>query len=263
MYRDDEEDTVRFQAVTPPAALSTVPVSRQSLSGRELHVAELLRREGRPADEERGGMKISKLVAIASGGVVLCGTVAFGASQWLSSPDERPLADVRFDDRPAARNSNNTGGIGALALPGQLPGTSTAETGTTQQQTQEQAPQQQEQPRSVPTQSTQAPVAQAPVAQTPDAQTTQPAAPTSESTSERPTPDKGTPTTPDPTTTTPPTSSTSPSASTPSTGSSKPPSSSTPPSSSAPSSSAPTSSAPSTGIGLGLSVGGFDFFAEL
>ena len=257
MYREVEEDTVRFKPVTPPAALATAQISRQSLSGRELHVAELLRREGRPADEERGGMKISKLVAIASGGVVLCGTVAFGASQWLSSPDERPLADVRFDDRPAARNSNNTGGIGGLALPGTTT-PSTTETSTTQQQTQEQTAQQQTaqqqtQQRSVPTQ-------QAPATQSPGTQATSTTTSTTESTTtQQPTTDKGTPTSSG--TTTPPSSS-----------SSTPPSTSTPPASGStttpPSSSTPPSSeAPSTGIDLGidlgLKLGGFDFFAEV
>jgi hypothetical protein len=249
VYRDDEEDTVRFRAVTAPAALTTSPISRQSLSGRELHVAELLRREGRPADEERGGMKISKLVAIASGGVVLCGTVAFGASQWLGSPDERPLADVRFDDRPAARNSNGTSGIGGLALPG----TTTPETSTQQQteaQAQEQAPQQQatqrNQPRSAPVQGTPAPTTQAPEPETQAPTTTTPPAST-----QQPSPEKDTPA-PD-TTTTPATSTTS---STPTTRASA--DASTPPSSSTPS-----SSQPSTDLAVGVELGGFDFFAEL
>ncbi|MEO6088402.1 MAG: hypothetical protein ABIQ18_35345 [Umezawaea sp.] len=248
VYRDDEEDTIRFRAVTAPAALTTTPISRQSLSGRELHVAELLRREGRPADEERSGMKISKLVAIASGGVVLCGTVAFGASQWLGSPDERPLADVRFDDRPAARNSNGTSGIGGLALPG----TTTPETSTQQQtkdQTQEQTPQQQatqqNQPRSAPVQDT-----QAPDTQTPSTQTQAPTTTTPPATTTQPTPEKGTPT--KDTTTTPTTSSTAAISTTPVADSSTPPSSST-----------PSSSQPSTDLGVGVKLGSFDFFAEL
>jgi len=253
VYREVEEDTVRFKPVTPPAALATAQISRQSLSGRELHVAELLRREGRPADEERGGMKISKLVAIASGGVVLCGTVAFGASQWLSSPDERPLADVRFDDRPAARNSNNTGGIGGLALPGTTT-PSTTETSTTQQQTQEQtAQQQQTQQRSVPTQ-------QAPATQSPGTQATSTTTSTTESTTtQQPTTDKGTPTSSGTTTPPPSSSSTPPSTSTPpaSGSTTTPPSSSTPPSSEAP------STGIDLGIDLGLKLGGFDFFAEV
>ncbi|MCS7482252.1 hypothetical protein ACFFQW_32965 [Umezawaea endophytica] len=253
VYREVEEDTVRFKPVTPPAALATAQISRQSLSGRELHVAELLRREGRPADEERGGLKISKLVAIASGGVVLAGTVAFGVSSWLGSPDERPLADVRFDDRPAARNSNNTGGIGALALPGTT-SPSTTDTSTTQQQTQEQqATQQQTQQRTAQNQTQQ----QAPAAQTPGTQTT---TTTTESTTQQPTTDKGTTTAPS-TTTPPPSTSTSPSTSTPpASGSTTPPSSSTPPSSEAPS----TGIDLGTGLGLdlGVKLGGFDFFAE-
>jgi len=257
VYRDDEEDTIRFQAVTPPpaatapAALSTVRIDRQSLSGRELHVAELLRREGRPADDERGGMKISKLVAIASGGVVLCGTVAFGASQWLSSPDERPLADVRFDDRPAARNSNNTGGIGALALPGQQASPTTQDTTTQQQQTQtqQQAPQTQDQ-RTVATQQ-QAPATQQ---QTADTTTT-----TTETTTQQPTPDKGTTTQKPTTTTTPSSSTTQPTTST------STPSSSTSGSSSSSNTPSSSQTTPSSGLGLGVGVGlgGFDFFAEL
>lgn len=90
---DRAEDTVKFAKVR----MAPAP------TGHELHITELLRREGREDDAERSGLSIGKLVAIASGGVVLCGSVAFGASQWLSSPNERPLADVRFDTRPAAR----------------------------------------------------------------------------------------------------------------------------------------------------------------
>lgn len=101
-----EAGTVRIAPVAPP------------LSGRELHITELLRREGHHGEENRGGLAISRLVAIASGGVVLCGSVAFGASQWLSSPDERPLAEVRFDTRPAAHKVNdaNSAGEPGIAL---------------------------------------------------------------------------------------------------------------------------------------------------
>ncbi len=54
-----EPETVRFK----PAA---------NLSGRELHITELLRREGRAGEEERGGgLSVPKLVAMAGGGVVL------------------------------------------------------------------------------------------------------------------------------------------------------------------------------------------------
>jgi hypothetical protein len=90
------EDTVKFAKVRMAPALT----------GHELHITELLRREGRGDDAERSGLSIGKLVAIASGGVVLCGSVAFGASQWLSSPNERPLAEVKFDTRPAARTTS-------------------------------------------------------------------------------------------------------------------------------------------------------------
>ncbi|WP_106187191.1 hypothetical protein [Umezawaea tangerina] len=253
MYRDDEEETVRFKAVTPPAATSapTALSARASLSGRELHVAELLRREGRPADEERGGMSLSKLVAIASGGVVLCGSVAFGASQWLGSPDERPLADVRFDTRPAARNSSNTGNLGGVAMPGQKPGTTSQTTSTTTSTQEERVAQQAaQQQQVVPVQDTQAPVTQTTQTQT---QTQAPVTSTSQS-STQPTTDKGTP----PSSSNP--TSTSPSSST------TPPTSSSTPSSSSNSTTPPSSTKPSEdpgGIRIGLGLGGFDFFAEL
>ncbi|WNV90802.1 hypothetical protein [Umezawaea sp. Da 62-37] len=250
MYRDDDEETIRFQAVTPPPAALSGP-ARASLSGRELHVAELLRREGRPADEERGGMSLSKLVAIASGGVVLAGSVAFGASQWLSSPDERPLADVRFDTRPAARNSSGTGNLGGVAMPGQKPGTTSATTSTTTSTStpEEQAAQQEAtQQRAVPVQDT-----QAPVTQTTETQTQAPSTSASPTTT-RPTTDKGTPPSSSNPTTTPPSSS---STTTP------PPSSTNPPSSSTTPTSSTTPSEDSGGIQIGVGLGGFDFFAEL
>jgi hypothetical protein len=246
VYRDDAEDTVRFKAVAP-APLSAAP---SPLSGRELHVAELLRREGRRADEERGGMSISRLVAIASGGVVLCGSVAFGASQWLSSPDQRPLADVRFDDsRPAARNSSNSGDLGGVAMREAQPGTNTPAPNTT-------TPTQQQQ--GTPTQQ---PNTQAPGTQTPGTGTS-----TSNPTSQSPTAGKSASTPPPSTSTQAPPSSSSPTP--PSSTPTPPPSSSTPP----PSSSTPTpppSSPPASngllglGVGVGLGVGGFDFFAKL
>ncbi|GAA3461158.1 hypothetical protein ACFFSW_31920 [Saccharothrix longispora] len=249
------EETVRF---TPTA----------NLSGRELHVTELLKREGRAGEEERGGgFSVPKIVAMAGGGVVLAGTVAFSATNLLSSPDERPPAEVRFDARPAARATNTlTKDLGAAAAKQQETQqaqvettTTTPEPTTTQrpQRTQQQAPRQttaQEQAPST--------TAQAPTAVT--EQTTTPP------------PSTGT-TTPAPPSSTPPASPTSSSTAPPSSDASTPPSSaqpsptppsSTAPSSSAPSSSAPSSSAPSAGIGVGLDlgglldpIGGFDFFA--
>jgi hypothetical protein len=222
----DAEDTVRF-----------APVKHSPLSGRELHVAELLRREGRPSDKERGGLSMSKLVALTSGGVVLCGSVAFGASQWLSSPDERPLADVRFDTRPAARATNTPGAIdlNAAAKPQQTTPTTTDP--TTQPQAQQ-------------------PAGKRPVTQQQDTGTT-----TTDPTTADPTTPSESTTTPPPETTTPP-SSTTPAP--PSSSDSVPPSSSTPP----PSSSTPSTppSEPVIGIGLDLGkiiapLGGFDFFA--
>ncbi|GAA3842140.1 hypothetical protein GCM10022243_05660 [Saccharothrix violaceirubra] len=115
---DDEPGTVRIASPRtdlpgrelPGRELPGRELPGRGLSGRELHVTELLRREGRAGEEERGGgMSVPKLVALASGGVVLCGTVAFAASQWLSSPDERPAAEVRYDTRPAARGTNTIG----------------------------------------------------------------------------------------------------------------------------------------------------------
>lgn len=231
------EETVRFAPVKTPL----------SLSGRELHVAELLRREGRPADEERGGgMSMSRLVALASGGVVLCGSVAFGASQWLSSPDERPLADVRFDTRPAARATNPQSALDLSAAAAK----------------QQQAPA----PATTTDPTTQAPVAQQPAAKRPAQAPARPGtdSPTTESTPPAPTtPSESTnpPPPPPPETTTPPPTTTPPSDSVPPTSTTTPPSSSQPPASTP----APESN---TGIGIGLALGkiieplgGFDFFA--
>jgi len=233
----EAEDTVRF-----------APVRSTSLSGRELHVAELLRREGRPADEERGGgLSMSRLVALASGGVVLCGSVAFGASQWLSSPDERPLADVRFDTRPAARATNAQGQI-ALNAPGVQPQTPTS---TTDPTTQTQVAQQPVGKRSAP--APQQPDTGSPTVD-PTVDPTTP--PSSESTTTPPPPPPVDTTTPPPNPTPPPVDSVPPTTST-----TPPPSSAQPPSST-------PAPAPSTGLGIRLDLGkvieplgGFDFFA--
>ncbi|MEU5691243.1 hypothetical protein [Actinosynnema sp. NPDC020468] len=161
-----EAETIEFPRITDDV-LDTVPVPHHAtnLSGRELHVTELLRREGRAGEEERGGgFSVPKLVAMASGGVVLCGTVAFGASQWLSSPDERPLAEVRFDTRPAARSTESLGADLAGAAkdkPAPESTTSAPETTTEAPATQDapppvvNQPQQPQQPQ--PTTTTQAP----------------------------------------------------------------------------------------------------------
>ncbi|GAA1357704.1 hypothetical protein GCM10009660_60370 [Catellatospora bangladeshensis] len=240
--RITDEETVRF-----PAA---------NLSGRELHITELLRREGRAGEEERGGgLSVPKLVAMASGGVVLAGTVAFTATNLLSSPDERPLAEVRFDTRPAARSTNTLGYDLATTM---------------QQQTQQQAPEQaadrtepaaagpdtpaQQRPR--PTQRP-APVAQqpapppaaepAPTTEQPPSTTTAPPAP--------PAPAPPAPPSAPPTTTTPPTTQAPPPSSTPV----APPTSDSPPPSSTPAlPSVPPLLDPG---GVLAPLGGFDFFA--
>jgi hypothetical protein len=242
---NDDEETVRFSAAGLASAASKSSVT--NLSGRELHITELLRREGRAGEEERGGgFSVPKLVAMASGGVVLAGTVAFSASSLMSSPDERPLAEVRFDARAAARGTNPlTKDLGAAAAKQQQAQQAQAETTTTtpeqtQRQTAEQTTQRAPQPAPRQTTTTttteQAPTIQAPT-----------------STSQQ--------------TTTPPPPSTSTGTTTPA----PPPSTSTPP---PPSSSETTTPPPSEqddpGIGLDIGLdlggilnplGGFDFFA--
>ncbi|WP_158844670.1 hypothetical protein [Saccharothrix deserti] len=241
----DDEETVRFSTAGLAAAIEASNAAgaasakgATNLSGRELHITELLRREGRAGEEERGGggFSVPKLVAIASGGVVLAGTVAFTATNLLSSPDDRPPAEVRFDARPAARATNTlTKDLGAAAAQQQAQQQAQAETTTTT-------------PEQTTTQRPPRPAAQQPTTTTPQQQ-----APTTT-----------TPGTSNPQTTTPAPSTTTPPA---------PPSDSTPP----PSSTAtPPSSNPSTppdedaGTGIGLEldlggilnpIGGFDFFA--
>ncbi|WP_367134980.1 hypothetical protein [Saccharothrix sp. HUAS TT1] len=242
-----DEETVRFSAT--------------NLSGRELHITELLRREGRAGEEERGGgLSVPKLVAMASGGVVLAGTVAFSATNLLSSPDERPPAEVRFDARPAARATNTlTKDLGAAAaqqqaVQAQVDTTTAtpdqpqrvertteqrAQRTTAQQPTATQEPQAQQQP----TTGTESPTTSSPQTTTtaPSTSTTTPPPPSSSSQ-----PPSATPSTSAPSTSTPP--------------------SSTPPSSTTPST--PPTGDDSPGIGLELDlgeilnpIGGFDFFA--
>ncbi|TQM82601.1 hypothetical protein FHX81_5009 [Saccharothrix saharensis] len=241
----DDEETVRF----PAAALAAAATN---LSGRELHVTELLRREGRAGEEERGGgFSVPKLVAMASGGVVLAGTVAFTATNLMSSPDERPLAEVRFDARPAARATNTLTKDLAAAAAQQQGQPAQAETTTT---TPEQAPETttQRAPRPVTQQQQTTTTAQQQAqTQTPSSTTTQPPSSSSEQTTTPP---------PSTTTTTPP----------PPSSSSQPSSSSTPSSTTPPPSSTPSTPPSDDGSGLGLDldlggilnpIGGFDFFA--
>ncbi|MFT7836503.1 hypothetical protein Q5530_10165 [Saccharothrix sp. BKS2] len=234
-----EPETVRFK----PAA---------NLSGRELHITELLRREGRAGEEERGGgLPVPKIVAMAGGGVVLAGAVAFTASSLVSSPDERPLAEVRFDARQAARATNTlTKDLTAAAKQQEVQQAQAETTTDAPEQTTTQRTQRATQP-----QQRQVPLAQAPTStQAPSTTTNQTTTPPSTSTTTPP---------PSSTSTPPPPSS-----------SSVPPSSSTTPPSTTPSSADPSTPPPSSseqpapGVGIGLDlggilepIGGFDFFA--
>ena len=193
------EPTIKFKSVRTPDAKHPGSKPRKQ-PAKELHITELLRREGRADDTQNGGFTVGKLAAAASGGVVLCGSVAFGASSWLSSPDERPLAQVRFDERAQARGAS-TGTEGVVKLPSnktqQADETETASAGadpTTEQvrvAPYTQQPQQKQQQR--PTQQqTQQPVqqpTQPPVASTPSSETqTTPTTPSTPPPSETPAP---------------------------------------------------------------------------
>lgn len=268
-----EAETVEIPVITdditPEAFEPTVKFKPVKASGgkpkkqpmKELHITELLRREGRADDTQRGGFTVGKLAAAASGGVVLCGSVAFAASSWLSSPDERPLAEVRFDERAQARGASS-GTEGVVKLPSNK--TQQADTTETEQAApasaepttrvapyvqaqpqrpaQQQAPTQAQQPTQQPTQ----PTSQTPPATTTPSTSTETSQPSTPPSSETPAPP-------------------------PSSSSTTPPSSSTP--APPPSSDAlPTQSNPvdvSVDLGLldpvlntvGDTVGGFDFFA--
>ncbi|MGW6931232.1 hypothetical protein ACWGE0_14310 [Lentzea sp. NPDC054927] len=240
------EPTIKFKSVKAPGSKP----KKQPM--KELHITELLRREGRADDTQSGGFTVGKLAVAASGGVILCGSVAFAASSWLSSPDERPLAEVRFDERAQARGAS-AGTEGVVKLPSNK--TQQSDATETQQaetkaadpttrvapyvQTQQQRPTQQTQTQ----QPTQQPT------QTQQPTTTPPSTST----------DTTTPSTPPSSETPPPPSSTA-----------TPPSSSTPPASNP----LPTPSNPvDVSIDLGLldpvlntvgdTVGGFDFFAPV
>lgn len=239
------ESTVKFKAVKAPGGKA------RKQPARELHITELLKREGRSDDTQRGGFTVGKLAAAASGGVVLCGTVAFAASSWLSSPDERPLAEVRFDERAQARGAS-AGTEGVVKLP------------SNKAQQEDAAEPQQADPTNPTNPTTRvAPYVQQQQPQRPAPQTQQPTQPTSE-TPTASTPSSSAETTPSQPST-PPTSETPPP---PSSTSGNPPSS-TPPSSENP---LPTPSNPvdvSLDLGVldpvldtvGVTVGTFDFFS--
>ncbi len=239
------EPTIKFKSVKAPGSKKKQPM-------KELHITELLRREGRADDTQRGGFTVGKLAAAASGGVIICGSVAFAASSWLSSPDERPLAEVRFDERAQARGAS-AGTEGVVKLPSNK--TQQSDSTETQQadptsadpttrvapyvQTQQQRPTQQAQtPTQQPTQQ--------PTSQT----STTPSTSTETSTPSTP-PSSATPPPPSSSTATPPSSST------------PPPSSETP----LPPPSNPVDVSVDLGIldpvlnTVGDTVGGFDFFA--
>ncbi|PWK83958.1 hypothetical protein C8D88_10938 [Lentzea atacamensis] len=240
------EPTIKFKSVKAPGSKP----KKQPM--KELHITELLRREGRTDDTQRGGFTVGKLAAAASGGVVLCGSVAFAASSWLSPTDERPLAEVRFDERAQARGAS-AGTEGVVKLPSnktpQEDAAQPEQADPTTNPTTRVAPYVQQQP--------QRPKQQTPQTQQPTQQPTPEAPPAS-------TPPSSTPQT-TPGLSTPPSSE---SPAPPPSSSANPPSS-TPPSSSNP---LPTPSNPvdvSVDLGLldpvlntvGDTVGGFDFFA--
>jgi hypothetical protein len=242
------EPTIKFKSVTAPGSKP----KKQPM--KELHITELLRREGRADDTQNGGFTVGKLAVAASGGVILCGSVAFAASSWLSSPDERPLAEVRFDERAQARGAS-AGTEGVVKLPSnktpQADATETKQDPTTEQA----AP-----PRVAPYTQQQRPATQQPQPQTqqptqqPTSETQQPTTPSTPAETSKPS--------------TPPTSETPPPPS--SSAAVTPPSSNTPPASNP----LPTPSNPvdvSVDLGLldpvlntvGDTVGGFDFFTPV
>ncbi|MFD4676354.1 hypothetical protein ACFWNN_41995 [Lentzea sp. NPDC058450] len=235
------EPTVKFKPVKVPGKLKKQPM-------KELHITELLRREGRADDTQRGGFTVGKLAAAASGGVIICGSVAFAASSWLSSPDERPLAEVRFDERAQARGAS-AGTEGVVKLPSnktqQADATETqqAET-TTSDPTTRVAPYVQTEQKRPTTQQTQTPSTETSTSTTPST-STETSTPSTPPSSETPAP---------------PSSSTTP----------PPPSNSTTPPKSE-TALPPTSNPVDVSVDLGLldpvlntvgdTVGGFDFFA--
>ncbi|WP_439661828.1 hypothetical protein ACSHWB_10155 [Lentzea sp. HUAS TT2] len=240
------EPTIKFKPVKAPGSKKKQPM-------KELHITELLRREGRADDTQRGGFTVGKLAAAASGGVIICGSVAFAASSWLSSPDERPLAEVRFDERAQARGAS-AGTEGVVKLPSNKTQQSDAS------ETQQADPTKTDPTtRVAPYVQTQA---QRPTQQTQTQQPTQ--QPTSEtSTTPSTSTETSTPSTPPSSETTPPP---------PSSSTTTPPSNSTPPPSSE-NPLPPPSNPVDVSVDLGLLdpvlntvgdvVGGFDFFAPV
>ena len=240
------EPTIKFKSVKAPGSKKKQPM-------RELHITELLRREGRADDTQRGGFTVGKLAVAASGGVVLCGSVAFAASAWLSPTDERPLAEVRFDERAQARGAS-AGTEGVV----KLPSNKTQQEDATETQSAEPTTEQTK-TRVAPYVQTQQP--KAPTQQTPTQQ------PTQQPTSQTQSPSTSTPSSETSTPSTPPSSETPPP---PSSSSATPPSSNTPPASNPlPAPSNPVDVSVDLGLldpvlnTVGDTVGGFDFFAPV
>jgi chemotaxis protein histidine kinase CheA len=197
---EQDEPTIKFTAVKTPGG------KQKKQPMKELHITELLRREGRTDDTQRGGFTVGKLAVAASGGVVLCGSVAFAASSWLSPTDERPLAEVRFDERAQARGAS-AGTDGVVKLPSnksqQSDDAETQSADPTTESTTRVAPyvqQQQQRPTQqtqTQQQTTQQPTSEAPTASTPSSQPettpSQPSTPPSSQTPPPPSSSSGTP----------------------------------------------------------------------
>ncbi|MFD4644028.1 hypothetical protein ACFWN2_42435 [Lentzea sp. NPDC058436] len=256
-----EAETVEIPVITddftPEAFEPTVKFKPVKSGGKkkqpmkELHITELLRREGRSDDTQRGGFTVGKLAAAASGGVIICGSVAFAASSWLSSPDERPLAEVRFDERGQARSAS-AGTEGVVKLPSNK--TQQSETSET-----EAAPTTEETTRVAPYVQTQQ---QRPTQQQTQTQTQEPTQQPSSETSTSTPPSSSTETSTPPSSQTPPP---------PSSSTTPPPSNSTSTPPSSDNSTPPPSNPADVSVDLGVLdpvldtvgdvVGGFDFFA--
>ena len=254
---DDTSDNEVTQPISPVGPAG--PARHKSARDSELYVGELLRREGRADDHDRGkSISVTKLVAAASGGVALAGTVAFGLSHLISPAAPTPLAEVKLDRAPgvvAAGSQPGTVGQVLGAPPATVPSsTSTqgANTADAKPGTPANTPAKQstgsQQGATNPGQA--APAGSATAGTTSRASTT---APTSQSSTSQP---AGT-------------STTAPTSSAPASSSTQQPASSassTPTSSSTPTT---TTTAPSSGLNVGIlglnvslePLGGFDFFS--
>ena len=102
-------DDIRSESFEPTVKFKKpVKSQREEAAVKELHITELLRREGLRRRHPPRWVRVGKLAAAATG---VRDHLRFGGVRRLLvavfPPDERPLAEVQFDERAQARGASS------------------------------------------------------------------------------------------------------------------------------------------------------------